>query len=181
MSAFDLGGFAVDVEELTGFAADILTEEQMNNRHFAHMLDEAVPVNEQDRFKRKPRRQASGESGGGAIDRDPALADELRSLLAACEEIASLGRERFFDVTHELSYFAAEAVIIHFYDLVTHRLREHVTSNHPDFPWRGIAGTRNILAHKYTRANRQVVWIAVSEELPILLGEVLASLERKRT
>ena len=121
-------------------------------------------MNEQDRFKRKPRLQASGESGGGAIDRDPALADELRSLL---------------DVTHELSYFAAEAVIIHFYDLVMHRLREHVTSNHPDFPWREIAGTRNILAHNYTRANRQVVWIAVSEELPILLRAVLASLDRR--
>jgi hypothetical protein len=131
-------------------------------------------VNEQDRFKRKPRRAGSE---GKAIDRDPAMADELRSLLAACEELASLGRERFFDPTRELSYFAAEAVIIHFYDLVTHRLREHVTSNHADFPWRGIAGTRNILAHNYTRANRQVVWIAVSEELPVLLRALLASLE----
>jgi uncharacterized protein with HEPN domain len=138
-------------------------------------------VNEQNRFTRKPRGHAAGETGEKSIDRNPAIADELSSLLAACEEIASLGRERFFEPTHELSYFAAEAVIIHFYDLVTHRLREHVTSNHPDFPWRGIAGTRNILAHNYTRANRQVVWIAVSKELPVLLRALLASLERRET
>jgi uncharacterized protein with HEPN domain len=138
-------------------------------------------VNEQNRFTRKPRGHAAGETGEKSIDRNPAIADELSSLLAACEEIASLGRERFFEPTHELSYFAAEAVVIHFYDLVTHRLREHVTSNHPDFPWRGIAGTRNILAHNYTRANRQVVWIAVSKELPVLLRALLASLERRET
>jgi uncharacterized protein with HEPN domain len=138
-------------------------------------------VNEQNRFTRKPRGHAAGENGEKSIDRNPAIADELSSLLAACEEIASLGRERFFEPTHELSYFAAEAVVIHFYDLVTHRLREHVTSNHPDFPWRGIAGTRNILAHNYTRANRQVVWIAVSKELPVLLRALLASLERRET
>jgi uncharacterized protein with HEPN domain len=138
-------------------------------------------VNEQNRFTRKPRGHAAGETGEKSIDRNPAIADELSSLLAACEEIASLGRERFFEPTHELSYFAAEAVIIHFYDLVTHRLREHVTSNHPDFPWRGIAGTRNILAHNYTRANRQVVWIAVSKELPVFLRALLASLERRET
>jgi uncharacterized protein len=44
VSLFDLGAFAVEVEELTGFAADILTEEQTNNTHFAHVLDEAVPL-----------------------------------------------------------------------------------------------------------------------------------------
>jgi uncharacterized protein len=43
-SLFDLGAFSVEVAELTGFAADILTEEQTNNPHFAHVLDEAVPL-----------------------------------------------------------------------------------------------------------------------------------------
>ncbi|MEO6504505.1 MAG: helix-turn-helix domain-containing protein [Terrimesophilobacter sp.] len=44
VSLFDLGAFAMEVEELTSFAVDLLTEEQANNPHFAHVLDEAVPL-----------------------------------------------------------------------------------------------------------------------------------------
>jgi len=184
VSLFDLGAFAAEVQELTGFATDVLTEEQTRNPHFAHVLDESravmndAPEPREERFVHRPWKQVAGDSSPEAIDRDPAIIAELRSLLAVCEEIASLGRESFLRSQSELTYFAAEAVIIHFNELVTHRLRAHVEMQHPDFPWRGIAGTRNILAHNYTRANRSVVWGAISEELPGLLRALLTSLER---
>ncbi|PYY35479.1 MULTISPECIES: nucleotidyltransferase domain-containing protein [unclassified Curtobacterium] len=41
---FDLGGFVSVVEDITGFPVDVLTEEQLDDEHFAHVRDDAVPL-----------------------------------------------------------------------------------------------------------------------------------------
>lgn len=41
---FDLGGFADAVERVTGFTVDLLTDDQAQDEHFAHVLEEAVPL-----------------------------------------------------------------------------------------------------------------------------------------
>lgn len=43
-SLFDLGGFAHEVEAITGFEVDILTDDLGDDEHFRHVLDEAVPL-----------------------------------------------------------------------------------------------------------------------------------------
>jgi predicted nucleotidyltransferase/DNA-binding transcriptional regulator YiaG len=43
-SLFDLGGFALSVEEITGFAVDLLTDDQTDDAHFSHVRDQAVPL-----------------------------------------------------------------------------------------------------------------------------------------
>ena len=43
-SLFDLGGFAHAVETITGFEVDILTDDLEGDQHFAHVLDQAVPL-----------------------------------------------------------------------------------------------------------------------------------------
>jgi predicted nucleotidyltransferase len=43
-SLFDLGGFALAVEDITGFAVDLLTDDQTKDVHFAHVHDQAVPL-----------------------------------------------------------------------------------------------------------------------------------------
>ncbi|UXN29979.1 helix-turn-helix domain-containing protein [Curtobacterium flaccumfaciens] len=43
-SLFDLGGFAHEVERITGFEVDVLTDDLEDDEHFAHVLDEAVPL-----------------------------------------------------------------------------------------------------------------------------------------
>lgn len=43
-SLFDLGGFANEVQRLTGFEVDVLTDDIADDEHFAHVLDEAVPL-----------------------------------------------------------------------------------------------------------------------------------------
>lgn len=43
-SLFDLGAFAFEVETLTGFEVDVLTDDLADDPHFAHVLDEAVPL-----------------------------------------------------------------------------------------------------------------------------------------
>ncbi|WIB12015.1 nucleotidyltransferase family protein [Curtobacterium sp. MCPF17_052] len=41
---FDLAGFVVAVEAVTGFPVDVLTEDQLDDEHFAHVRDDAVPL-----------------------------------------------------------------------------------------------------------------------------------------
>jgi len=43
-SLFDLGGFAHEVEEITGFDVDLLTDDLEDDEHFRHVLDEAIPL-----------------------------------------------------------------------------------------------------------------------------------------
>ena len=44
VSLFDLSAFALEIEALTGFNVDIITERQAENPRFSHVLAEAVPV-----------------------------------------------------------------------------------------------------------------------------------------
>lgn len=44
VSLFDLSAFALEIEALTGFDVDIITERQAENPRFNHVLAEAVPV-----------------------------------------------------------------------------------------------------------------------------------------
>lgn len=41
---FDLGGFADAVEQATGFPVDLLTDDEAEDEHFAHVLEQAVPL-----------------------------------------------------------------------------------------------------------------------------------------
>lgn len=43
-SLFDLGGFAHEVEEITGFDVDLLTDDLEDDEHFRHVLEEAIPL-----------------------------------------------------------------------------------------------------------------------------------------
>ncbi|WP_258370815.1 nucleotidyltransferase family protein [Curtobacterium sp. MCLR17_034] len=43
-SLFNLGGFADEVERLTGFEVDVLTDDLADDEHLAYVLDEAVPL-----------------------------------------------------------------------------------------------------------------------------------------
>jgi predicted nucleotidyltransferase len=43
-SLFDLGAFADAVETITGFDVDVLTDDQTDDPHFAHVRAEAVPL-----------------------------------------------------------------------------------------------------------------------------------------
>lgn len=48
--------------------------------------------------------------------------------------------------------------------------------SHPEIPWARVIGMRNILVHDYFGIDVDVVWEAVSKELPSLLAQVKAAL-----
>ena len=52
--------------------------------------------------------------------------------------------------------------------------------NHPEFPWSGIIGMRNILVHHYFEIDTDAVWSVLKVDLPALKARVEAALEKSR-
>lgn len=48
-------------------------------------------------------------------------------------------------------------------------LSQGFRDQHPDIPWRGIIGLRNVLAHEYDEIRYDRLWIVCAERLPQLV------------
>lgn len=51
----------------------------------------------------------------------------------------------------------------------TKRLSPEFRQQHPEIPWRDIAGMRDVLIHKYDQVDFDVIWDVVQNKLPELL------------
>ena len=59
------------------------------------------------------------------------------------------------------------------------RVSQHTRSRHPEIPWSGIIGFRNVLAHEYGVIDYQRLYTVVAEGVPALIASleaILASL-----
>jgi uncharacterized protein with HEPN domain len=59
------------------------------------------------------------------------------------------------------------------------RLSTDLTAQHPDIPWRQIAGMRDKLIHDYFGVDLDLVWEVVRQELPTLRRRVESILAGK--
>jgi uncharacterized protein with HEPN domain len=61
------------------------------------------------------------------------------------------------------------------------RMSNKFQKAHPHFPWRAIVGMRNRLIHAYFDIDYDVVWEAISSEIPKIIPELekLIALERQ--
>lgn len=41
-------------------------------------------------------------------------------------------------------------------------------SSHPGVDWRGLAGIRDIITHRYFRVDWKLIWKSITDELPVL-------------
>ena len=74
-----------------------------------------------------------------------------------------------------LADWLATAALERFLEIVgegVKRLPMDLRAQHPDVPWKEIAGTRDHLSHGYDDVDYQVLWDAVQKDLPVLLGTV---------
>lgn len=58
----------------------------------------------------------------------------------------------------------------------TKHLTEELKTNHPEIPWKSLAGVRDRLIHHYFGVNLDIVWQIVTTELPpvaLLLEKII--------
>lgn len=87
----------------------------------------------------------------------------IQERIERIEEIAAKGRVAF-DASHILQ----DAVIRNFEVIgeAVKRLSSTLTDQHPETPWRRVAGFRDILIHNYMGVDINQVWNVIVNELP---------------
>ena len=63
----------------------------------------------------------------------------------------------------------------------TARLPKEFTERYPDIPWVDIIGFRNIAVHEYFAVRWDIVWVAATEEVPVLRDQVGKILQEEFT
>ncbi len=59
----------------------------------------------------------------------------------------------------------------------TRRLPMEIREQHPQIPWRQMAGMRDRLIHAYDKVDPEIVWATATQDLPRLVEEVQKILE----
>ena len=54
------------------------------------------------------------------------------------------------------------------------RLSPELKAEHPDLPWREMAGLRDRIVHDYFGINYEIVWSVIAEEMPVLVPRIEA-------
>ena len=93
------------------------------------------------------------------------------------ETYTAAGREAFLTAR-----MAQDAVIRHLEIIgeATKRLTAELRGQHPDIPWRRIAGLRDVLIHDYASVDVNEVWLIVERDLPALkrrVAQILSALD----
>lgn len=110
------------------------------------------------------------------MKKDPLLRveDIYESILAIQEYLEGVDKEAFLAsrekqdaVLHRLAIMG-EAV---------KKLPAEFRAQHPDIPWKDIAGTRDVLIHDYDGISLQIIWNLVKNDLPPLAEKLRPLLE----
>lgn len=105
-------------------------------------------------------------------ERDPAyLWDMIEAARAIVEFTENLTLEEFLatDRNREIVRLAVERkmeVLGEAAGRVSSRLR----SEHPEIPWKGIVGLRNVISHQYDKVNYEEIYGIVRERIPELIA-----------
>lgn len=97
----------------------------------------------------------------------------MRDALAAIADYTSEGRDEFFR-----SRLIQDAVIRNFEILgeAAKQIDSQTRDQHPQVPWKRIAGLRDVLIHHYFGVDLNTVWNVIEKDVPQLATDVGAML-----
>ena len=103
-------------------------------------------------------------------NRDFQIIKKILSEIIVLEKIVE-GFDLPMFVADEKTKRATCMTLINIGELVKN-LTEEFKSTFKTIPWRGIAGMRDITAHKYQTLKMGDVWVTLEEEIPFLKSEL---------
>ena len=104
-------------------------------------------------------------------DRDRrSLGDMLWNIDLAFSFVEGLHAESF---AADLKTFYAVTRCLEVVSEASRRLSPEFKANHPEIPWRSVAGSGNVYRHNYEDVAQQLIWRTVHEALPPLRVVVL--------
>ena len=80
-----------------------------------------------------------------------------------------VGRDEFMRASHWQDAVVRQLEII---GEATKRLSPELRSQHPEIPWRRIAGLRDVLIHDYLGVDLEAVWKLTQTELPAFKNNI---------
>ena len=81
------------------------------------------------------------------------------------ESYVSVGHEGFVSTSHWQDAVIRQLEIV---GEATKRLSKQLCSQHPEVPWRRIAGLRDVLIHDYMGVDIGALWEITQKDLPVL-------------
>jgi hypothetical protein len=111
-----------------------------------------------------------------AVDRVPAILADLARFAASADRVVRRGRAVFVDPVDDDQRRIARSLLVDL-SAAADRLPESYRAQHPDVDWRGIRAVRNFIAHDYDGTDDEILWVAISVELPRIVAALGVSLE----
>ena len=92
-------------------------------------------------------------------------------ILAAGRSRSELDTDRTFAIllTHLMEIFGEASA----------RIPEEFRESHPEFDWQEAVNFRNVLIHQFDRINYNLLWLAIQDELPMLIHQLEIILQRE--
>lgn len=96
---------------------------------------------------------------------DQVLLQHIRTCITRIYEYTGNDRSVFY-----ASHMVQDAVVRNLQTLAesTQRLSDAMKESEKDFPWRSVAGFRNVLVHGYLGVDLDAIWSVVERDLPEL-------------
>jgi uncharacterized protein with HEPN domain len=98
--------------------------------------------------------------------RDPAA---LWDMLQACRNIIAFVKDKTEeDYARDVLLRSAVERQVEIVGEAARRISEGFRHEHPEVPWAGIVGQRNILSHGYDQVDDHRVWLVAAQHVPAL-------------
>jgi uncharacterized protein with HEPN domain len=91
--------------------------------------------------------------------------DDIRDMCSRVSRLVERGRDAF---DQDEALWPALERLIEIAGEASAAVTESTRAEHPAVDWRGLAGTRVILAHAYHRVDRDRLWAIATRDLPLV-------------